>query len=67
MQTPRPTRRYEPRRPGQRVSILGSERRRTWYFGGVRMLGAQIEVAEMRQLEDERLVFRHGMPGDTIE
>lgn len=52
---------------GQRVSILGTERRREWFFDGVRMLGAQIEVAELRQLADERLVFRPGSPGDTIE
>jgi hypothetical protein len=51
----------------QRVLILGAERRREWFFGGVCMRGAQVEAAEVRQLEGAQLAFRLGAPGDGIE
>lgn len=52
---------------GQRVSVLGSERRREWFFGGVIMRGAQIEAAEVRLLEPDLQLFRFGRSGDAIE
>jgi hypothetical protein len=51
----------------QRVLVLGTERRREWFFGGVCMRGAQIEAAEVRQLESAQLAFRLGRAGDGIE
>lgn len=53
--------------PEQRVSVLGSERRREWSFGGVFMRGAQVEATEVRLPEPEPTVFRLGGAGDAIE